>query len=70
MSLCPAWGVTWEGPYLQRVVQFIDHPEPRHLLLHLDELRVHGDGEIKELLRIGQFLPVLLVLCQFLFKTA
>lgn len=70
MSLFPAWGVPWEGLYLQRVVQVIDHPEPRHLLLHFDELRVHGDGEVEKLLRIGQFLPVLLVFCQLFLKTA
>jgi hypothetical protein len=48
--------------HLQVLVDVIDQPQPAHLLLHLEQLWVHGDRKVEELLRVRQLLPVLLVL--------
>lgn len=42
--------------HLERLVELVDQAQPGHLLLHLQQLRVHGDGEVEELLRVGQLL--------------
>jgi len=40
----------------------VNHLEPLHLFLHVLEVRVHGDGQVKQLLSVGELLALGLVL--------